>query len=152
MVKNKIDVHVRNFIKKDALMLHIIDKYSYREHWSEKDFLDYLQSIKQIILVAEFNSKVLGYVVYELTKNSVEIERIAVDPSYRQYGVGSALINRIKERVLNESRKTINVKVEESNLDAQLFFKNLSFMAVKILRNYYQNPVEDCYLMSYKDV
>ena len=42
------------------------------------------------------------------------------------------------------------LEVRETNLDAQLFFKGLDFRAISVLRDFYDDTVEDAYLMQYR--
>ena len=40
--------------------------------------------------------------------------------------------------------------MRETNLDAQLFFRENGFRAVSVLRSYYSDTPEDAYLMQYR--
>ena len=42
------------------------------------------------------------------------------------------------------------LEVRETNLDAQLFFKQIGFRAVSVLRDFYDDSDEDAYLMQYR--
>ena len=42
------------------------------------------------------------------------------------------------------------LEVRETNLPAQLFFRQLGFRAVSVLRDFYEDTTEDAYLMQYR--
>jgi len=42
------------------------------------------------------------------------------------------------------------LEVRETNLDAQLFFRRMGFRAVSVLRDFYDDTVEDAYVMQYR--
>jgi len=42
------------------------------------------------------------------------------------------------------------LEVRETNLAAQLFFKNQGFRAVTVLRDYYDDTPEDAYIMQFR--
>ena len=41
------------------------------------------------------------------------------------------------------------LEVRETNLAAQLFFRDMDFRAVSVLHDFYEDTVEDAYLMEY---
>ena len=42
------------------------------------------------------------------------------------------------------------LEVRETNLAAQLFFRSLSFRAVNVLHDFYDDTTEDAYVMQYR--
>ena len=44
----------------------------------------------------------------------------------------------------------ILLEVRETNLSAQLFFRNSGFKAVSVLREFYDDTPEDAYVMQYR--
>ncbi|MEM9368527.1 MAG: ribosomal-protein-alanine N-acetyltransferase RimI, partial [Planctomycetota bacterium] len=44
----------------------------------------------------------------------------------------------------------IMLEVRETNLEAQLFFKQLGFKAISVLRDFYDDAAEDAYLMQFR--
>ena len=44
-------------------------------------------------------------------------------------------------KLSHERRNRIMLEVRETNLDAQLFFKNLGFRAISVLRDFYDDTV-----------
>jgi ribosomal-protein-alanine N-acetyltransferase len=57
------------------------------------------------------------------------------------------MIQKLVGKLSNERRNRILLEVRETNLEAQLFFKQLGFRAISVLRDYYEDTTEDAYLM-----
>ena len=58
---------------------------------------------------------------------------------------------RLARRFVSQQRRNrIILEVRETNLPAQLFFRENGFRAVSVLREYYEDTPEDAYLMQYR--
>jgi ribosomal-protein-alanine N-acetyltransferase len=44
------------------------------------------------------------------------------------------------------------LEIRETNLPAQLFFRDIGFRAISLLRDFYEDTTEDAYLMQYRYV
>lgn len=53
-------------------------------------------------------------------------------------------------KLSQQRRSRIVLEVRETNLAAQVFFKNLGFRAMSVLRDYYDDTTEDAYVMHYR--
>lgn len=60
------------------------------------------------------------------------------------------MMTKLVSKLSPERRTRIMLEVRETNLDAQLFFKDLDFRAVSVLRDFYEDTTEDAYLMQYR--
>ncbi len=60
------------------------------------------------------------------------------------------MIDKLVSKLSFERRNRIMLEVRETNLDAQLFFKQLGFRAISVLRDFYEDTTEDAYLMQYR--
>ena len=87
--------------------------------------------------------------IYGLEKKKIRILNLAVDPEFRRQGVGTFMAKKLINKLSPEKRKDIITIVRETNLPAQLFFKNQRFRATEILRNHYERSDEDGYVMVY---
>ena len=65
-------------------------------------------------------------------------------------GIGTALVDKLVSKLSPHRRNRIVLEVRETNLEAQLFFKSLGFRAISVLRDYYDDTVEDAYLMQFR--
>ena len=88
--------------------------------------------------------------VYELNKTRLHVLNFAVAPDCRRSGVGSRMLAKLIGKLSSQRRTRIVLEVRETNLPAQLFFRENGFRAVSVLRNYYEDTPEDAYTMQYR--
>lgn len=60
------------------------------------------------------------------------------------------MVNKLIGKLSQQRRNRIILEIRETNLAAQMFFKNLDFRAISLLRDYYDDTVEDAYVMQYR--
>ena len=79
--------------------------------------------------VATIRGVVVGFIVYDNRgRETAQVLSLAVHKPDRRRGIGSRLL----ERIIRLPRKEIVVKVDERNLDAQLFLRSQGVRAVEI--------------------
>jgi ribosomal-protein-alanine N-acetyltransferase len=100
-------------------------------------------------MVAELDGEVVGYIVYEMGRADFHVMNLAVRPDVRRRGVGQQLIAKIISKLRPCQRTEVRLEVRETNLAAQLFFRRLGFQAVRVLKDFYEDTVEDAYSMEY---
>lgn len=143
-------VHVRWMIRADMPATLSIENLSFEYSWTEEEFIRCLRQRNGIGLVAEENDSVVGYVIYELHKNRLHVLNLAVHPDHRKRGVGRAMVDNLKGKLSHDRRNRILLEVRETNLDAQLFWKQMGFRAINVLRDHYVDTKEDAYLMQFR--
>lgn len=100
-----------------------------------------------ICLAAESRAGVIGFVVARAAADELEILNLAVDPSARRQGAGSALLAAALERGWHAGARRAFLEVRESNRPAKSFYERHGFATVGLRRGYYCNPEEDALLM-----
>jgi ribosomal-protein-alanine N-acetyltransferase len=88
--------------------------------------------------------------IYELHKNKLNVLNFAVAPPYRRQGIGTQMIGKLVAKLTTHRRSKVTLAVRESNLSAQLFFRQQEFKAVKVLKNFYEDSGEDAFLMEFR--
>jgi len=145
-------VRIRWMIRRDMADVIAIEQTSFEFPWSEADFIRALRERNCIGLVAEQDNKIVGYVIYELAPAELHVLNLAVAPGARRRAVGTKLVEKLVGKLSFQRRERILLEVRETNLAAQLFFKEQGFRAVSVLRDFYDDTVEDAYLMNYRYV
>jgi ribosomal-protein-alanine N-acetyltransferase len=74
----------------------------------------------------------------------------AVHADFQRRGVGSRMCTKLISKLSTQRRDRITLEVRETNLAAQLFFRQTGFRALAVLRDFYEDTVEDAYLMQYR--
>lgn len=143
--------HVRWMIDRDLPEVLDIENESFENPWSKKDFIRCRRQKNCIGMVTENEEcKIVGSMVYELHKSQLHLLNFAVHPDHRKIGVDSEMVDILKGKLSYKQRNSIMLEVRETNLAAQLFFRENGFGAKMILRDFYDDTKEDAYLMQYR--
>ena len=150
MIKPIIDsLDIRWMIRRDLPEVLEIELHSFPEPWDENDFVSLLRKRNIICRVAEHDDRIAGFMMYELRKSSIYIINFAVHPDFRRRGVGRSMIGSAISRLCPQRRTRISLHVRETNLAAQLFFREVGLRATKICRSF-ENDGEDAYRFEYR--
>lgn len=142
-------VHIRWMIRRDMAEVLEIERKSFEFPWSEDDFIRCLRQRSCIGMVAELDDRVVGFMIYELHKSRLYILNFAVHPDHRWRHVGMQMVEKLIGKLSNQRRNRITLEVRETNLPAQVFFRKNGFRAISVLREFYEDTLEDAYLMEY---
>ncbi|EEB73917.1 ribosomal protein S18-alanine N-acetyltransferase [Thermococcus sp. AM4] len=124
-----------------------IERESFREAYPRGLFLVFLENNPETFLVAEYNGKVIGYVMAYLRPDlEGHIMSIAVDKRYRGNGIGSALLTEAIDRLIARGARYIGLEVRVSNEKAIKLYERFGFRKVKRIIGYYSDG-EDAYYM-----
>lgn len=81
-------------------------------------------------LAVEAEGRVVGFVLYELQKTRLRIDRMAIHPDFRRSGYGASIIDRLKGKLSQQRRQELFVDVSDRDLTSHLFLKACGFRAV----------------------
>ena len=146
----QLSVQIRWMIRRDMPEVLEIEENSFEFPWSEEDFIRCLRQRNCIGMVAEYHEQVVGFMIYELHKNRLHVLNFAVRPEFRRHGVGGTMVRKLVGKLTQQRRNRILLEIRETNLDAQLFFRDAGFRAISVLRSFYEDTPEDAYLMQYR--
>lgn len=149
-LKPQVRINIRWMIRRDMAEVLAIETGSFEFPWCEEDFVRCLRQRNCIGMVAETDTGVVGFMIYELHKSRLHLLNFAVSPEARRQGIGQQMIEKLVGKLSQQRRSRIILEVRETNLPAQLFFKNVGFRAVSVLRDYYEDTVEDAYVMQFR--
>ena len=147
--KAQVRVHIRWMIRRDMPEVLAIEHASFEFPWCEEEFLRVLRQRNCIGMVAEYGERVVGFMIYELHKNKLQVLDFATHPEFRRMGVGRQMLAKLVGKLSNHRRTRIALSVRETNLSAQFFYRVQGFRAMEVLREHYADTGEDGYLMNY---
>ena len=148
--KKLIIVDIRWMVRRDMPEVLRIEQASYDYPWCEEDLCCYLRQRNCIGLVTDHGDKVIGFMIYDLYKTKICIQKIAVHSSYRRAGVGTQMVESLIGKLSSHRRAHIIMNVRETNLDAQLFFQSVGFRATAVRRQFYDDSGEDAFVFEYR--
>ncbi len=145
-----VSVDVRWLLRHDLPEVLAIERASFEFPWLKEDFIRCLRQRNCLGMVAEHEDRVVGFMIYELSKTRIDLLNFAVAPAWRRRGVGTQMIAKLLGKLSPQRRARVTLEVRETNLPAQLFFRSAGFRAVSVLREHYEDRPEDAYRMEYR--
>ncbi len=140
-----LPVHIRWMIARDRSAVMVIESDSFPYWWTEDELIRILRQSNCIGMVAEYEERVVGFMVYELFRGKLHLLRLAVHAACRRQGVGSALLAKLAAH----RRSKIEIVVRETNLEAQLFFQSQGLYATDCFREHFPDTGEDAIAFTY---
>jgi ribosomal-protein-alanine N-acetyltransferase len=90
-------------------------------------------------LVAELDGVVVGHAVASAAGDDAELQRIAVDPTYRRRGLAGELLTAVEQRAAADGATRLLLEVREDNATAAAFYESRGFVEVGRRRGYYRD-------------
>ncbi len=122
------------FLRKQALGEYNEQAGTNLESSSQKikeEFERLISNKKRILVIAEENSKLLGFLIASLISNTYEkvayLDDIFVLPNYRKNRIGTELIEYFKTWSKAHKTKTLRLAVLTNNTNAINFYKKIGF-------------------------
>jgi [ribosomal protein S18]-alanine N-acetyltransferase len=138
--QSKTACHIRWMIRRDLPDCVAINNASFaNQHlqWLADDFIAHMKERDTISMVVELKTRIVGYVVYRICNQSIWVMSLAVHPEHRHQGIGRMMIEKLKWKLDYHRRKELVIEIEETNLEAQLFFRSHGFKWFYTVRRSY---------------
>ena len=146
----EIPVQVRWMVRRDFAHVLTIEETCFEFPWTAEEFLQCLQQPNCLGMVAEHESRIVGFVIYETPKNRLFVSNIAVHPEFQRHGIARQMIQKLVTKMIHQRRQKITIEIRETNLPALLCFRALGFKSTNILKNFYEEQSEDAYVLQYR--
>lgn len=140
--------HIRWVIRRDMQEVMAIDA-SNNYAWSEDEFLRVLRQRNAIGMVAEWEEKIVGFMIYELHKFKLHVLHFCIHPDYRRRGIGLAMSQKLVSKLSSHRRVQITANVRERDLSVQMFLRSQGFKASLVVRSFFEDSGEDAFRMEY---
>ena len=125
-----------------------IERASFAYPWSSRFFHQEFEVECARSILAEMNGKIVGYVLFWLLPETVDIHNLAVSGEYRRRGVGRILLHKVIVEALGQSSARVTLEVRKSNLAAQKLYESAGFVATGVRKAYYSDDGEDALTMA----
>lgn len=139
---------IRPAERADLLAVVSIEKASFPQPWPYDAFERFVD--EPGFLVAQQNGAVAGYVVADVThtigRSLGHVKDIAVHPSHRGCGVGSALLSRSLAVLAAHGADSVKLEVRQSNEGAKRLYRRFGFEPLRLVTGYYADD-EDAIVM-----
>ena len=116
----------------DSYPLFSVDNFTYK--LTEKEFST--NPYLKIITYVE-KDKIIGFLLYSLIYDRIEIEQFEVITKERGKGIGDKLLKYLIEKYQDTDIKNITLEVKEDNIVAINLYKKYDFKKVSTREKYY---------------
>lgn len=142
------EVQIREMVEGDIQAVVEIEKKGQFSPWSERQFLNEINSIDvSRPIVAMIDKRLVGFAVPWYVMDEIELSNIGVDTRFRRQGVASKLMQCIFQEVERGEFRRIHLEVRRSNRGAIAFYRKFGFRKIGIRSLYYSDTGEDALLM-----
>ena len=116
----------------DSYPQDAVDNFTHK--LTEKEFST--NPYLKIITYVE-KDKIIGFLLYSLIYDRIEIEQFEVIIKERRKGIGDKLLNYLIEKYKEKDIKNITLEVKEDNIAAINLYKKYDFKKVSTREKYY---------------
>lgn len=105
------------------------------DSWSKEDLSRFhakRRSVGIVLQTVADPSKIVGFMLYDLHADRVELIRFAIHPQHRRHGLGKLLMARLKKAISRHGRPRVACDVSELNVEAQLFLRAVGWRCVRV--------------------
>lgn len=124
--------------------------YTHGSPWTKTQFLTDLQQPHTDYLIAIEANEIVGFLGFSRVVDEVEITNIAVDLTSQGKGHARQLLKALIQQEKANDVFQIFLEVRKSNERAKCLYESEKFRVLGIRKSYYQQPVEDAFIMSTK--
>ncbi|MDQ7790121.1 MAG: ribosomal protein S18-alanine N-acetyltransferase [Eubacteriales bacterium] len=125
-----------------------IEKVSFPTPWPRQTFeFEIFYNELAEYMVALDGHKVVGYGGMWMVLNEAHITNVAVQPRYREMGIGRMLMLSLMQRAASLGADRMTLEVRPSNGPARDLYHSLGFVECGLRKGYYQDNDEDAIIM-----
>ena len=100
-------VHIRWMIRRDMPEVLAIEHASFEFPWCEEEFLRVLRQRNCIGMVSELGERIVGFMIYELHRNKIQVLDFATHPELRRHGIGRQMVSKLAGKLSSQRRNRI---------------------------------------------
>jgi ribosomal-protein-alanine N-acetyltransferase len=127
-----------------------IERASFPFPWSPRFFLQEIQVPCARSVLAQADGKIVGYVLFWLLPDEVDIHNIAVRSEYRRRGIGRMLLQQVVAAARKRQSNRVTLEVRKSNIAAQTLYRSAGFAMTGVRKGYYSDNGEDALAMAFE--
>ncbi|MCR5214281.1 MAG: ribosomal protein S18-alanine N-acetyltransferase [Eubacterium sp.] len=128
---------------KDFADIARLEALYFEDAWSRKMLEDTFEYDYNHLLMEKRDGKVVGYIIYSDVQGEAELQRIAVDKSYRRRGIADTLMRDMLSELEESGAERVMLEVRAHNTSAISLYKKYGFKDIFIRKDYYHNPDDD---------
>lgn len=131
----------------DIVAVERLEKLCFSSPWSKNEIRATFLREDSIYCVAEKEGAVIAYAAFFFVLDEANIINIAVDPEFRNQGVGKKLMEFTLIQAAKQGVEKIILEVRQSNNAAIALYQGFGFKAEGLRKNFYEKPTENGIVM-----
>jgi len=138
-------IRVRKAGASDIDAVAEIEERQFLHPWKRSYLIDELSHDISYFYVAEDETAkgVVGYIIFWIIEEMLELHHIAVPGKYKKKGIGKELFLFMLKTAEQNNVEEIFLEVRKSNAEAVAFYESFDFELVGVRKNYYSSPPGD---------
>jgi ribosomal-protein-alanine N-acetyltransferase len=133
------DIIVREAAIRDLETLHEVEMETFQSGWTLENLRKEIMASFSIVLVAEYDDSIIGYISAWLIHGEIQINRLAVIEKHRRKGVAGSLLDDLLLNCAGSSPFKILLEVREKNAAGRAFYRSRGFVESGLRREYYRD-------------
>jgi len=129
-----------------------ISKEAISADWTMNFLFIELDRKDAYFIAAKSDKEILGFAVFREVGDDGELLQIATRKDARQGGIGSVLLDSVLCHARDKSIGKVFLEVRQSNAVAIRLYEKFGFKALRVRKEYYNNPIEDALVMVFEEV
>lgn len=136
--------------RKDIPRVLQIDRAACKCAWTEADLMDVLRQRNVVAMCAVRDEELVGFMVYELHPECLNVRRFAVDPPAQRQGVGAAMFRELVNKLFRQNRTSIVLVIRDDQDAACLFLRAVGALAENVIQDYWHDGSDAYVFVFYK--
>lgn len=125
-----------------------IENKSFLNPWTYKMFLFEIElNPNSDFWGVYIDDRIVGYLCIWKTIDYIDIVTIAVSDKHRKKGIASMLLDKAYEIGVDLEVEKMSLEVNVNNQQAINLYVKHEYKIIRVIKNYYDKPKEDAYLM-----
>ncbi len=139
---------VREMAEGDIEPVAALEDILFPDGWSLESIKKEFEKPHTYCRVAEVDDKIIGYIIFSMIADDLELDDIGVDTAYQKQGVASALLTQMLIIGKKNGAQQAFLKVRTTNHAAIELYKKFGFNIINIRKQYYLYDLTDAFRMS----
>lgn len=131
----------------EAISAICLDANAGETTWKLSSFERDLENIYNVYLGYEEADTLVGFIGCSFMFETLAINNFAVLSSHKRQGIGEKLLQSLLLHGKEKGAENFILEVRVSNKAAIALYKKYDFVQIDIRKNYYEQPVEDAYIL-----
>ncbi|MBN1939688.1 MAG: ribosomal protein S18-alanine N-acetyltransferase [Candidatus Aminicenantes bacterium] len=143
-------IRLRRMIRDDLPEVLGIERRAFSNPWPLSTFEGEIQNTGlsfPLVAVDEGTGGIVGYCIYWVIHDEVQVNNIAVHPDYRRRRIAEDMLRGIFAELRKRNIRAVLLEVRAGNGPARLLYEKLGFNAIGRRKDYYTHPTEDAVVM-----